>query len=176
MSYLATGRPSADLNSATASGVQKAIDFLLPSGSAYLNQTLRDQFSFMDLFQIQSGATSDQSSAAAAGTQDNQFTRIFASTRLGGEKQISDRLFLSFSTGLCPFSGVDDQNSGLGGIGRSIEGKVEYRFLLSGPNRLSVRGGLDPSANSLRCGVGSVRGFVSTPQQWGLSLFRSWSF
>jgi hypothetical protein len=103
---------------------------------------------------------------------------IFASTRLGGEKQISDRLFLSFSTGLCPaFSGgSDEQNSGLRGLGNSIEGKVEYRFPLTGPNRLSLRGGLDPAASSLRCGTTNLRGVVATPQQWGLSVFRSWSF
>jgi translocation and assembly module TamB len=178
VSYLATGRRAADLNSNSASGVQRAIDILLPSGSAKLNQVLRDQFSFMDLFQIQSGTPlADQT---ATGTiLGGQVSSIFKSTRLGGEKQISDRLFLSFSTGLCAFGGGNDDpnNSGLGGLGRSIEGKVEYRFPLSGPNRLSFRGGLDPSASSLRCGAANnVRGFVATPAQWGLSLFRSWSF
>jgi translocation and assembly module TamB len=179
VSYLATGRPAAELNSLTANGVQRAIDILAPTGAAKLNQTLRDQFSFMDLFQIQSGTASDQSLGTGPLSTKDQVIGIFASTRLGGEKQISDRLFLSFSTGLCQaFSaGSDDQNSGLRGLGNSIEGKVEYRFPLTGPNRLSLRGGLDPSANSLRCGgANSVRGFVATPQQWGLSIFRSWSF
>jgi hypothetical protein len=134
----------------------------------------------MDLFQIQSG-TLNNDDPAAPGSAGSQVSSIFKSTRLGGEKQISDRLFLSFSTGLCPAFGGggsdDTNNSGLKGLGNSIEGKVEYRFPLTGPNRLSLRGGLDPSANSLRCGgAGSVRGFVATPQQWGLSIFRSWSF
>ena len=176
VSYLATGRPSSEISKDL--GVQRAAELVLPTLSAYANSALRDQFSFMDLFQIQSGNLSDQSLAPGANTRD-QVKGIFASTRLGGEKQISDRLFLSFSTGLCPAlsTGSDDQNSGLKGIGNSIEGKVEYRFPLTGPNRLSLRGGLDPSANSLRCGgANSVRGFVATPPQWGLSLFRSWSF
>ena len=175
VSYLATGRPSSEL---TDVSVKRALDILLPSGSAILTQALRDQFSFMDLFQIQSGSVNDQSLAAGTSAGD-QVKGIFASTRLGGEKQISDRLFLSFSTGLCPaLGGADDpNNSGLRGLGNSIEGKVEYRFPLTGPNRLSLRGGLDPSAGSLRCGTtANVRGFVATPQQWGLSLFRSWSF
>jgi translocation and assembly module TamB len=175
VSYLATGRPSSEI---TDVSVQRAIDILLPSGSALLTQALRDQFSFMDLFQIQSGSLGDQTLAPGTSAGD-QVKGIFASTRLGGEKQISDRLFLSFSTGLCPaLGGTDDpNNSGLRGLGNSIEGKVEYRFPLTGPNRLSLRGGLDPSASSLRCGTtANVRGFVSTPQQWGLSVFRSWSF
>jgi translocation and assembly module TamB len=174
VSYLATGRPSSEIADVS---VKRALDILIPSGSALLNQALRDQFSFMDLFQIQSGTSSDQSLDASSLSTGDQVRGIFASTRLGGEKQISDRLFLSFSTGLCPaFGGLDD-NSGLRGLGKSIEGKVEYRFPLTGPNRLSLRGGLDPSANSLRCGsANSVRGFVATPQQWGLSVFRSWSF
>ena len=174
VSYLATGRPSSEIADVS---VQRAIDILLPSGSAKLNQALRDQFSFMDLFQIQSGRVGDQTLAPQS--PGDQVKGIFASTRLGGEKQISDRLFLSFSTGLCPaLGGADDpNNSGLRGLGNSIEGKVEYRFPLTGPNRLSLRGGLDPSASSLRCGTTTnLRGFVATPQQWGLSLFRSWSF
>jgi translocation and assembly module TamB len=174
VSYLATGRPSRDI---TDFGVQRASDILLPTLSAYANSALRDQFSFMDLFQIQSGNLTNDVATAGTG---QQVSSIFKSTRLGGEKQISDRLFLSFSTGLCPAfsaSANDANNSGLRGLGNSIEGKVEYRFPLTGPNRLSLRGGLDPSANSLRCGsANSVRGFVATPQQWGLSLFRSWSF
>jgi translocation and assembly module TamB len=176
VSYLATGRPSRDIGSSL--DVQRASEILLPTLSAYANSALRDQFSFMDLFQIQSGTLSTDAPTGTA-SPGEQVSSIFRSTRLGGEKQISDKLFLSFSTGLCPaFGGADAGNgSGLRALGSSIEGKVEYRFPLTGPNRLSLRGGLDPSASSLRCGsANNVRGFVATPQQWGFSLFRSWSF
>ena len=177
VSYLATGRPSAELtDSRTGINVQRVSEFVLPTIGASLNQALRDQFGFMDLFQIQSGVLNDQTTA---GGSDQGVSSIFKSTRLGGEKQISNRLFLSFSTGLCPALnyGSDDPNSGLRGLGNSIEGKLEYRFPLQGPDRLSVRAGLDPSASALRCGsTNNLRGFVATPQQWGLSLFRAWSF
>jgi hypothetical protein len=97
---------------------------------------------------------------------------------VGGEKQISDRLFLSFSTGLCQLANAgpsSDQN--LKGFGNAIEGKLEYRFPLAGPDRFALRAGREPAASALRCNsAGDVRGFVQTPQQWGLSLFRSWSF
>ncbi len=179
VSYLATGRPSAELTGGTgASSAQRASEFLLPTISASLNQRLREQFGFMDLFQIQSGTLSNDD-PTNGGTAGPQVSSIFRSTRLGGEKQISDRLFLSFSTGLCPAfsSGADDQNSGLRGLGNSIEGKVEYRFPQAGPDRLSIRAGLDPSATSLRCGSNmNVRGFVQTPPQLGFSLLRSWQF
>jgi translocation and assembly module TamB len=176
VSYLATGRPSAEIAElAGTNGAQRASEILLPSLSASLSQKLREQFGFMDLFQIQSGVAEDNAGSTANG---NQVRSIFQSTRLGGEKQISDRLFLSFSTGLCPFlAGSNDaQNSGLSGIGNSIEGKVEYRLPLAGPDRMSVRAGLDPSASSLRCGVTNLRGFVQTPPQLGFSLLRSWQF
>jgi translocation and assembly module TamB len=180
VSYLATGRPSAELtDSRTASSVQRVSEIVLPTLGASLNQALRDQFGFMDLFQIQSGVLNDQANSGTNGG-DQGVSSIFKSTRLGGEKQISDRLFLSFSTGLCPalnYGSDDPNNSGLKGLGNSIEGKVEYRFPIEGPGRLSLRAGLDPSASSLRCGATTnLRGFVATPQQWGLSLFRSWSF
>ena len=180
VSYLATGRPAAELtDTRTASNVQRVSEIVLPTLGASLNQALRDQFGFMDLFQIQSGVLNDQTNGSANGG-DQGVSSIFKSTRLGGEKQISDRLFLSFSTGLCPalnYGSDDPNNSGLRGLGNSIEGKVEYRFPIQGPGRLSLRAGLDPSASSLRCGAtNNLRGFVATPQQWGLSLFRSWSF
>ena len=62
------------------------------------------------------------------------------------------------------------------GFVNSIEGKLEYRFPLIAPDQLSLRAGREPAASALRCDAGRVRGFVATPQQWGISLFRSWSF
>jgi translocation and assembly module TamB len=178
VSYLVTGRPSADLtNNAGNNNTQRAMEFLLPTVSASLSQALRNQIGFMDLFYFQSGAVSDPTTSAQ--NPKGQFDFLYQ-TRLGGEKQISDRLFLSFSTGLCPFAsstGTSDQNQGLKGFGNAIEGKLEYRFPLAGADRFALRAGREPSANALRCGTGGdVRGFVQTPQQWGLSLFRSWSF
>jgi hypothetical protein len=152
------------------------MEFLLPTVSASLNQALRDRVGFMDLFHLQPGAVSDP---AGPGVPGNQLS-FLSTTRVGGEKQISDRLFLSFSTGLCQLTGGTpntnaDQN-GLKGFGNAIEGKLEYRFPLAGPDRLALRAGREPAASALRCNADQVRGFVQTPQQWGLSLFRSWSF
>ena len=143
-----------------------------------MSRVLRDQLGgIVDQVQIQSGAVNGQLDPSAS-SASNQFRSFLYSTRLGGEKQISDKLFLSFSTGLCQLSGdaSDPSQQGLNGFVNSIEGKLEYRFPVAAPERLSLRAGREPAASALRCNAGSVRGFVATPQQWGLSLFRSWSF
>lgn len=177
VSYLVTGRPSFELGERDVAASQRAAEFLLPTLNATVSRALRDQLGgFVDLIQIQSGAANDPLSTSG-GANTSAFRSFLSSTRLGGEKQIKDRLFLSFSTGLCQLGGSDDASlQGLKGFGNAIEGKLEYRFPLLAPDRLSLRAGLDPAASALRCNAGSVRGFVATPQQWGFSLFRSWVF
>ncbi|PYP77457.1 MAG: hypothetical protein DMD35_15085 [Gemmatimonadetes bacterium] len=179
VSYLVTGRPIAELNAANTQATQAAADVLLPTGSALLSRALRDQLGgWVDLFQIQTGAADTrETNSSQRQTASENFRNVLSGTRLGGEKQISDRLFLSFSTGLCPLGSNDKDQQGVTGFVNSIEGKLEYRFPLIAPDQLSLRAGREPPASALRCGTtGSVRGFVATPQQWGVSLFRSWSF
>jgi translocation and assembly module TamB len=179
VAYLVTGRPSFELNGANAQATQRAFEVLLPTVGAQLSRTLRDQFGgWVDLFQIQAGTLSDDASSTQAASAQNKYLSVLSGTRIGGEKQISDRLFLSFSTGLCQLGVTNDkEQQGVTGFVNSIEGKLEYRFPLIAPDQLSLRAGREPAASALRCGAtGSVRGFVATPQQWGFSLFRSWSF
>jgi hypothetical protein len=175
VAYLVTGRPSAELSESNAAATQRAAEVLLPTGGALLSRALREQLGgWVDMFQIQTGA-SDQFTQTSA--VSDQFRSVLSGTRLGGEKQISDRLFLSFSTGLCQFGNSDNkEQTGVAGFVNAIEGKLEYRFPLIAPDQLSLRAGREPAASALRCGSGSVRGFVATPQQWVVSLFRSWSF
>jgi translocation and assembly module TamB len=177
VSYLVTGRPSFELNESGAAASQRAAEVLLPTGGALLSRALREQLGgFVDLIQIQTGAVDDRGTGTANAVSD-QFKSVLSGTRLGGEKQISNRLFLSFSTGLCQLSGSDKDQPGVTGFVNSIEGKLEYRFPMIAPDQLSLRAGREPAASALRCGsTGNIRGFVATPQQWGLSLFRSWSF
>ena len=177
VSYLVTGRPAFEQGGLDVAASQRAVEFLLPTVNATVSRALRDQLGgFVDLIQIQSGAAIDPLSAAD-GTASSPLRSFLYSTRLGGEKQIRDRLFLSFSTGLCQLRGSDDAaQQGLNGFVNAIEGKLEYRFPLAAPDRLALRAGREPAASALRCGADHVRGFVATPQQWGLSLFRSWAF
>jgi len=178
VSYLVTGRPIAELNATNTAAAQRAAEVLLPTGSALLSRALRDQLGgWVDLFQIQTGAVDERATnSSARNTASENFRSVLSGTRLGGEKQISDRLFLSFSTGLCQLgSTTDKEQQGVAGFVNSIEGKLEYRFPLVAPDQLSLRAGREPAASG-RCGLAASRGFVATPQQWGFSLFRSWSF
>ena len=178
VSYLVTGRPIAELNATNTAAAQRAAEVLLPTGSALLSRALRDQLGgWVDLFQIQTGAVDERATNSSARTTASEnFRSVLSGTRLGGEKQISDRLFLSFSTGLCQLGATTDkEQQGVAGFVNSIEGKLEYRFPLVAPDQLSLRAGREPAASG-RCGLAASRGFVATPQQWGFSLFRSWSF
>jgi translocation and assembly module TamB len=175
VSYLVTGRPSFALGEQDVAAAQRAVEFLLPTVNATVSRALRDQLGdFVDAFQIQSGAANGQ--LATAQGASSPFRSFLSSTRLGGEKQIRERLFLSFSTGLCQLGSDDPTQQGLSGFVNAIEGKLEYRFPMLAPDRFSLRAGREPPASALRCGVDRVRGFVATPQQWGVSLFRSWVF
>ncbi len=176
VSYLVTGRPSfaTGRDENTAAG-QIVFQFLSPTVGALASRVLRENLGgVVDQIQIQSGAVNDP--LGSAGNSQSQLTSLLTSTRLGGEKQISDRLFFSFSTGLCQLGTDDPNQQGLNGFVSAIEGKLEYRFPLLAPDRLSLRAGREPAASALRCNSDRVRGFVATPQQWGFSLFRSWAF
>ncbi|CAN5251984.1 hypothetical protein BH09GEM1_BH09GEM1_15730 [soil metagenome] len=176
VSYLVTGRASFEQGGLDVAASQRAAEFLLPTVNATVSRALRDQLGgFVDLIQIQSGAAIDP--LAGGDAASSPFRSFLYSTRLGGEKQIKDRLFLSFSTGLCQLRGSEDTSQqGVNGFVNAIEGKLEYRFPLLAPDRLALRAGREPAASALRCGNDRVRGFVATPQQWGFSVFRSWAF
>ncbi len=176
VSYLVTGRASFEQGGLDVAASQRAAEFLLPTVNAAVSRALRDQLGgFVDLIQIQSGAAIDP--LASGDASSSPFGSFLYSTRVGGEKQIKDRLFLSFSTGLCQLPGSQyASEQGVNGFVNAIEGKLEYRFPLLAPDRLALRAGREPAASALRCGNDRVRGFVATPQQWGFSVFRSWAF
>src|SRR4029450_7201315 len=95
---------------ANAQATQRAFEVLLPTVGAQLSRTLRDQFGgWVDLFQIQAGTLSDDASSTQAASAQNKYLSVLSGTRIGGEKQISDRLFLSFSTGLCQLGVTNDK-------------------------------------------------------------------
>jgi translocation and assembly module TamB len=181
VSYLVTGKPTVDL--AASDPGRQAVDIFLPTLGAMGSAALRDQLgSFVDLFQIQSGSSDAGTPAGSAGTSalGSQLGSFLSSTRVGAEKQLSSRLFLSVSTGLCGLGGIGGQSdrSGLQSFGEAIEGKLEYRFPMPGTDQLAIRLGREPATQALRCGAGTsvLRSFIQTPQQTGISVFRSWTF
>jgi translocation and assembly module TamB len=170
VSYLVTGNPTV----ASTDPGRQALDFVAPTVSALGSDLLRNQFgSFIDVLQIEAGSSADERELGAAG--GNQLRNVLSSTRIGAEKQLSSRVFLSVSTGLCLLAGggAAAQSS----FGDAIEGKLEYRFPMTGTDQLSIRLGSEPGARAMRCdGGGVLSSFIQTPQQTGISIFRSWTF
>ncbi|MDE3151599.1 MAG: translocation/assembly module TamB domain-containing protein [Gemmatimonadota bacterium] len=170
VSYLCCGVPSFELG-ANQSYLQTAAQVLLPTASSVLAHTLRGQLgSTFDILQFQPGATDETSTKGV--TTTSAARQFFSGARLGGEKQITNNLFFSISTGLCQFT--QSQTGGGTGAGASafveqLESKLQYRF----SSTLSADVGLEPPSSALLCGR-TQRGLVPTPQQWGLSLSKTW--
>jgi translocation and assembly module TamB len=168
VSYLCCGVPSYELG-ANQSYVQTAAQVLLPTASSVLAQTLRGQLgSAVDALQFQAGAT-DETAAKGQGSAASQ---LLSGARLGGEKQITNNLFFSISTGLCqltPNPNTGGSAAGVNGFVDQLESKLQYRF----PDMWSAEIGLEPRSSARSCGF-AQHGLVPTPQQWGLSVSKSW--
>ena len=113
---------------------------------------------FVDLVQLQT--------SAGPGTQATDiFTLGGAQLAIG--KQVSDRLFMSLSSGLCQFTTTTASPSLLSTIGL----KLDYQF---GPTaRSGVSAAYEPSFDKLVCGVGE-RGFSTSKRQVAFDLYRIW--
>jgi translocation and assembly module TamB len=175
VSYLVTGQPTYALNSGELSLVQQVSNVVGPTLSSYAEAGLRNTGlgNLVDQLQIQSGAA--PTTFQTNGGSQSTFKDYFFGARLGGEKQISNNLFFSFSAGLCSLNREYQQpgQSAVGGFVDALGGKLEYRF----NPRLSLQAGTDPPTSALYCrsnfSLGSV---VQTPRQWGLSVLRTWHF
>jgi translocation and assembly module TamB len=169
VSYLCCGVPSYELG-ANQTYLQTAAQVLLPTASSVLAHTLRGQLgSTFDILQFQPGATDE---ATAKGQSTTSAARqFFSGARLGGDRQITNNLYFSISTGLCQLAPSQQSGAGSGGFSfvEQLESKLQYRFTPT----LSAEVGLEPPSSALLCGR-APRGLVPTPQQWGLSLSKTW--
>ncbi len=167
VSYLCCGVPSFELG-ANQSYLRTAAQVLLPSASSVLAHTLRGELgSTFDILQFQPGATDQTATGSPAPTSAAR--EFLAGARLGGEKQITNNLFFSISTGFCQFYASQSGTGSSGTFVEQLESKLQYRF----SSTLSAELGLEPPSSALLCGR-APRGLVPTPQQWGLSLSKTW--
>jgi translocation and assembly module TamB len=172
VSYLIFGQPNFELGNESQSYVQLAAQTLFPSLQTVATSTLRGVLGpWADIFQLRPGS-SDPSAVATAGTRTAALQDAFWTSRLGAEKQLSDNVFVSLSTGICQFNSKSEQNSSSQWLDfyNGLSGKIEWR--LSGT--ASVKAGKEPSAQV--CNGRTMARLVPTPSQWGLSLFKSWRF
>lgn len=166
VSYLLIGQPGFDFAS-NPDLTQTLAQVLAPTASAVLGNALRGSLgSWVDLLQFQGGAA-DQTQTAAA--QPGLIQSFLSNASIGGETQLANNLFFTFSAGLC-------QLSGRGVAGQSatdaLSGQLEWRFR---PD-LKVQGGREAPTSAHYCGSSLVPGIVQTPPQWSLSLFKTWRF
>ncbi|HXY31936.1 MAG TPA: translocation/assembly module TamB domain-containing protein [Gemmatimonadaceae bacterium] len=133
---------------------------LIPSVNALLQSAIQQQVSFFDYVQIESGGLGS--------TYANQSNNILASSRIGIGKQVTDRIFVIASAGLCGISGGSTGTDFFHQLG----GSMDYRIAPGVAAQVTV----EPSAAALQCKPGSQIYIGNTPTQVGFDLFREWAF
>jgi hypothetical protein len=177
LSYLLTGQPGFDLATQTAEYKSLIASLLAPTLSSALSSTLRGRLG--NGFDLRVDAANADASAGATGTQALQ---TLYGTRINGEIQFSDKLFFSWSAGLCQFSPAYRQSlaqgSALNQLSDPFAGSFEYRLsstVHSGSNFLFVTA---PSTQALLCSPSTsetnLRGAAPTPRQYSLSFLKYW--
>lgn len=165
VSYLVAGQPSFE----TTQDVKNTVaSVLLPTASTYLSGKLKSLIG--SGLEIQGGTTSFQGGATSG---SNRLSNIIWTSRLGGEKQLTNNLFVRVTAGLCAFR--NEQTAGLQldptTIKNTMEWKLDYRL----NSVTSLQAGVEPATAQVDCTNTAAR-LISTPQQFGLSLFHTWNF
>ena len=165
VSYLVFGQPSFELSESALGNVGLIGSRLALSAPAFAQTQLRGLLgSYADFVTVQAAPPD----AVAVSQNEFEWGSYFRSTRLGAERQLTDNLFVSVSTGLC---GIGDQEYDTSEFLSNLSGKIEWRL----SRDASLRAGKEPSDVSLACGRGLGR-VVPAPSQWGFSLFKTWRF
>ncbi len=160
LSYLVSGQPT--FVAENTGELQTAFATLLPTLGAVVERKIIEQVRFLDMFQVQT-------------TQNRQFYQSFNDdplgvlwqSRIAFGKQLTERTFLSANAGLCSIGGQDAQNHRfLDAFGLTLEHRLNHGFSLE----MSV----EPATSAALCRTDAVE--FNRPRQFGLDLFREWSF
>ena len=167
LSYLVTGQSEVTLGSSRFVEREVGTALVSRASNELAERVAGDLF---DVVNVTTGAASDQQGLG------NTTANIFAGSRLGLGKQLSQRTFLTVSAGLCslvPSSGTDGAGVDATSFSDAIGVSLDYRFRRDAGASLSS----DPASSALLCTSASVgRGFAPTPRQWGADLFKAWRF
>jgi translocation and assembly module TamB len=166
LSYLVTGEPAYALFG-TPYADQGATLALRLAGSYLSSRLAGGRF---DLVQVEPTALNP----GEASNLRQSGLGILAATRIGVGGQLGERTFLSVTTGLC---GLAPQSGGsadpLSLFAQGLGVKLERQF----SRRFSASLGIEPGSSAQTCGrPGASRTFQQTPPQFGLDLFRLWSW
>jgi autotransporter translocation and assembly factor TamB len=159
MSYLITGQTHFALGDVQEGAVTSE---LVAGATAGLAQRVAG--GVFDVVDVTAG-----SSNSSSGDNRGAVASVFASSRLGVGKQLSNRVFLKVDAGLCALTGGNGSNELWQSFGVSLDYRINRGLLGS----LSSA----PSTNGANCSnqAGS-RGTALAPRQWGFDFNRIWRF
>jgi len=162
ISYLVSGVPAYQLSQSRADQIVSSV--VLPSLGSALGSRLTG--GVFDAFQVQTGGTVDP---ALATNQTNSYQNALLATRIGAGKQIGPRTYLSADYGFCgSTNGSTDLNPA-----DQLRVRIEQRLT----NNLALDASSQPATVYTYCtGDTPAAGFITTPRQYGLDLFRTWRF
>jgi hypothetical protein len=158
------------LNSLTQQGLSNAITGLPYVGS------IAQQYQFQFLF---TGGLSgvQQTPGTTGGLTSNTFSNSLNSfiygSSVGGQVQLTDRLSLGVSAGLCYFNPNRTSNVQLS-PSEIFSGRLQYRLGASS-NSYALQAGREPGTQARYCQT-DVAGVITAPSQWSLSLSKFWRF
>lgn len=154
LSYVLFDQPSFSV------GTSSAAALLLGTVTSFASSyAARASNGLVDFVQLQTSAQG----------QGQQLTDVFSTgAQLAIGKQVSDRLFVSLSSGLCQFV---QSSTASPSLLSSIGMKLEYQFGRTAQSGMALA--YEPSFDKLVCGLGE-RGFSTSKRQYGLDFFRIW--
>ena len=156
LSYVLFDQPSFSVGSGPSSAMALLLGTFTSFASSY---AARYASGLVDFVQLQTSAQG----------QGQQLTDIFSTgAQLAIGKQVSDRMFISLSSGLCQFV---QSSTASPSLLSSIGMKLEYQFGRTAQSGMALA--YEPSFDKLVCGLGE-RGFTTSKRQYGLDFFRIW--
>jgi len=156
LSYVLFDQPSFSVGSGRSSAMTLLLGTVTSFASSFV---ARSAGGLVDLVQLQTSTEGQQS-----------LGDIFSlgGAQLAVGKQVSDRAFVSLTSGLCQFvSSTTAAPSFLSGIGV----KLELQFARNAQSGVAFA--YEPSFDKLVCGLGE-RGFTTAKRQVGLDFFKIW--
>lgn len=170
ISYLVTGGPSYEIGGRDGDISATAARVLLGSFGSVLGGKV-------------AGGLCDDAQLSTAGLEGyggrlrDVSGGILAGTRFNCAKQVGDRAFVRLDAGLCQVGQLMTQGSGGDPLSFTDAMGVKLDYLLGSGYSASI--GVEPPTSAVLCAVNanaSARGFVPTPRQVGLDIFRVWRF
>lgn len=168
LSYVLFDQPSFSVGGGLRGNTNTAVSLLLNTASSLAGAyASRYAGGLVDFVQVQT-ASEGQLFGGSLGIGG-----ALEGAQLGVGKQLSDRMFISATSGLCQVGQVFRQSSsGAPSLLSSIGVKTEYRFGRTSPAGVSFA--YEPSFDKLVCnGVVDV-GFTTAKKQVGFDFFRVW--